>query len=871
MLHMLKFLPARFWLSTFCLIIISSIIPSLSAQVNPTPAKERLRVMDQRKALEARSVLNDIKFKNIGPSIMSGRVTDLDVNPEDPTEFYVAYATGGLWHTTNNGQSFEPVMDSLDVLFIGDIAVNWGTRTIWVGTGEVNSSRSSYAGIGIYKSSDKGKNWEWMGLPESHHIGKIQLHPKDDNTAWVAVLGHLYSPNKERGVYKTIDGGKTWKQTLFVDDSTGCVDLDMNPLNPNELYAGMWHRIRKAWMFEESGKKSGIYKSNDGGESWKLVSGSGSGFMTGDKIGRIGLAVYPGKPNTVYAVVDNYTALPDTAKKKDSSYERKDFRYISKEQFAQLYSNWLDTFLRKNNFPRKYNASLVKEMVATGKVKPTVLWDYLNTDDGFQNTGIHGCEVYRSDDGGQSWKKTNTKPIGIFSTYGYYFAKIYTSHSNPDKVIILGIDAQLSTDGGKTFKTMDKGNVHADHHALWVNPKRDSHLINGNDGGANITYDDGATWFKANMPAVAQYYSISVDDARPYNIYGGLQDNGSWWGPSTHKEEPGWIDNGQYGYRMLNGGDGMQAQVDNRDNSTVYSGSQFGYYGRYNKDKRGVQKRIRPFHELGEEPLRFNWQTPILLSRHNQDVLYYGGNRFYRSLNKGDTLIPMSGDLSKGKVTGNVPYGTITAISESPLRFGLLYIGTDDGNIHITRDGGYTWEQLNQSSEKASTAKKSKQDGVKLNTRKLWVSRLTASEHREARVYLSLNGYREDNFAPYLYVSEDYGTTWKELGKDLPYEPVNVIREDPRDENILYAGTDGGLYVSFDRGYSFMLWNAGMPKSVPVHDIAIQPRENEIILGTHGRSLYISKLDDIQKQRKDPSWIKKKMAMAKQERKEGAE
>ena len=836
----------------------------LFSQLPATPGNERLKVMEQRKNLEAKSVINDVKFRNVGPSIMSGRVTDVDANPDDPTEFYVAYATGGLWHTTNNGQSFVPIMDSIDVLFIGDIAVNWKTRTIWLGTGEVNSSRSSYAGIGVYKSTNNGKSWEYLGLPESHHIGKIQLHPTDNNTAWVAALGHLYSANKDRGVYKTTDGGKSWKQTLFVDDNTGAVDLDINPANPNEVYAAMWYRTRRAWKFEESGKSSGMYKSTDGGNTWKMISGPGSGFMTGDKIGRIGLTVYPQNPSIVYAIVDNNMPRPDTAKKNDSLFKKEDFKNITKEQFEKLSSNWLDTFLRKNGFPRKYTAKTVKEMVATEKVKPVALFDYLDNDDGFQNTGIHGCEVYRSDDGGQHWKKTHDKPIGIFNTYGYYFAKIYTSAYNPNKVFILGFYVQMSTDGGKTFKTIDKGNVHADHHALWVNPKRDSHLINGNDGGANITYDNGETWFKANMPAVGQYYSITVDDAKPYNIYGGLQDNGSWWGPSTHKEDAGWIDNGQYAYRGINGGDGMQAQVDTRDNATVYSGSQFGVYGRYNRERRGSQKFIRPQPELGEKPLRFNWQTPILLSKHNQDVLYYGSNRLYRSLTKGDTLIPMSADLSKGKVPGNVPYGTATTISESPLRFGLVYFGTDDGNIHVTKDGGYSWEQINQATTPAAKKTgKATTAATGLNTQSLWVSRVTASQHKESRVYVSLNGYRFDNFAPYLYVSDDYGKNWKQLGKDLPFEPINVVREDPKDENIVYVGTDGGLYVSFDGGTNFMMWNGGMPKSVPVHDIAIQQRDNEIVLGTHGRSLYVAKLEDIQKQRKDPDWIKKKMEIEK--------
>jgi photosystem II stability/assembly factor-like uncharacterized protein len=849
-----------FRLLKFIFTILSPISCTIAfAQVNPTPASERLKNSEQRKILEQRSVLNSIEFRNIGPSIMSGRIVDLDVNPKDPTEFYVAYATGGLWQTTNNGQSFQPVFDSADVIGIGDVAVNWATRTIWVGTGEVNSSRSSYSGIGIYKSNDNGKHWEYLGLPESHHIGKIQLHPGDNNIAWVAVLGHLYSANKERGVYKTIDGGKTWKQTLYIDNNTGAVDLDINTTNPNELYATMWYRTRAAWKFAESGKTSGIYKSVDGGETWKLISALGSGFMTGEKIGRIGVAVYPKNPNIVYAIVDNNTPKPDTAKKVDTIYKKEEFKNITKEQFQQLDNKKLDTFLRKNFFPRKYTAVIVKEMVETNKVKPTAIWDYLDNDDGFQNTGIHGCEVYRSDDAGISWKKMNEKPIGIYMTFGYYFGKIYVSPVNENKVVITGVTIQMSIDSGKTFKNISKANVHADHHAVWIDPARDSHIINGNDGGCNITYDDGEHWFFANSPPVGQYYFVTTDDDKPYNVYGGLQDNNVWYGPSTNSDNVRWQSVGDYPYKPLIGGDGMQVQVDTRDNTTTYAGSQFGVYSRLNRRTRLDRKSVRPQHDLGETPLRFNWQAPIVLSKHNQDVFYIGANRLYRSLSKGDSLIAMSSDLSNGKKQGNVPYGTLTTISESPLRFGLIYAGTDDGNIHISKDGGYSWQKLNQSEVAGGSKKKPKDSPTsQLNTQNLWVSRVTASPHKEGRVYASLNGYRFDNFAPYLYISDDYGATWKQLGKDLPFEPINVIKEDPKNDSIIYVGTDGGLYVSFDQGNSFMMWNGGLPKSIPVHDIAIQLRENELILGTHGRSLYISKLDDVQKLKKDPDWLKKK-------------
>lgn len=814
-----------------------SVSVTISAQIKPTTADERQKGMVVRKALEQKSLLKDAKFRNIGPTVMSGRVTDVEVNPQDPTEFYVAYASGGLWQTKNNGQSFTPIFDNEDVMTIGDIAVKWyGSRVIWVGTGEVNSSRSSYAGNGVYKSSDNGKTWEYLGLPESHHIGKIQLHPTDPNTAWVAALGHLYSPNKERGVYKTIDGGKTWKLTLSVDENTGAVEMDINPNNPNELYAAMWHRTRRGWSFTESGPTSGIYKSTDGGNTWSLITAPGSGFAEGKKLGRIGLSVYAQNPNIVFAVIDNYDTAPDTSRRRqtgDTSIQLKDFKTMTADQFLNMENSKLDTFMRKQRFPAKYTAAVVKDMVRAGKIQPVALWDYFDAgDDGFSGS-VKGCEVYRSDDGGKTWKLINNKLPQAFSTYGYYFAKIYVSPMNADKIVVLGVSAWMSTDGGKSFKVIDGRNVHADHHALWFNPKKDSHMINGNDGGINITYDDGANWFKANTPSVAQFYAITVDDAKPYNVYGGLQDNGSWYGPSNNRETVDWHDNGNYAFKSIGGGDGMQVQVDTRDNKTVYTGSQFGAYARI--DKTNVfQSRVsvRPQHELGDKPLRFNWQSPILLSKHNQDVFYFGTNRFHRSLNKGEQSVNMSGDLTGGKREGNVPFGTLVTMSESPLRFGLIYTGSDDGFVHVSKDGGYSWSAIHTKLPKTVQG--------------LYVSRVVASKYKESRVYVTLNGYRNDHFNAWVFVSDDYGTTWKQLFTDLPAEPVNVLREDPKNENLLYVGTDHGLYVSLDGGSSSMAWMSGLPR-VAIHDIAIQERENEIVLGTHGRGIYIASLSEAQK------------------------
>jgi photosystem II stability/assembly factor-like uncharacterized protein len=810
----------------------------VQAQIKATPAQERLKTIEQRKQLLSRSTLNETGFRNIGPSIMSGRVVDIEVNPQDPTEFYVAYASGGLWHTKNNGQSFAPIFDSVDVLTIGDIAVNWQNRHIWVGTGEVNSSRSTYAGLGVYRSANNGKSWEYLGLPESHHIGKIQLSAKDPNTAWVAVLGHLYSESKERGVYKTTDAGKTWNLTLASDANTGAIDLDIDPSNEQVLYAAMWYRTRTASNFEESGKTSGIFKSTDGGDHWTLVSTPTSGFPSGDGVGRIGLAVYPKNPSIVYAIVDNNFHQPDTAMQKaadTSRYVLRDFKALTVDQFLALDDRKLNAFLKspRNGLPTKYNAANIKQDVKSGKLAPNCIWDYLyDANTALFETPIYGAQVYRSDNAGLSWVKTHAKPIDLYSTYGYYFGKVFVSPSNPDKIAITGVGVLLSTDGGKTFNSIGKENVHADHHFVWMNGQRDSHMIIGNDGGCNITYDNGAHWFKANTPAVGQFYNITIDMAKPYNVYGGLQDNGTWFASSATKENYDWYDSGHNPYTMLGGGDGMQVQVDWRDNKTVYSGSQFGFYSRQNLVTK-ERKAVRPMRDLGEPAVRYNWQSPILVSRHNQDVFYFGSNKFHRSMSKGDSLVTLSTDLTTNPVQGDVPFGTTTTISESPIRFGLIYVGTDDGNVQVSKDGGNSFSLISQKLPKG-----------------LYVSRVIASKYNVARVYVTLNGYRNDHFNAYVYQSDDYGTTWKQIMKDLPSEPVNVIKEDAVAEQVLYVGTDGGLYVSLDGGNSSMAWTKGLPASVPVHDLEIHPRDHEIILGTHGRSLYVGKLDALRKQLK---------------------
>ena len=810
---------------------------AVAQEVSPTGDADRLAGIANRHALEEKSLVKNVKFRNVGPTIMSGRAVDVCVNEKDPTEFYVAYASGGLWHTVNNGQSFTPLFDNEDVITIGDIDVDWKTHNIWVGTGESNSSRSSYSGVGMYFSADSGKTWQHRGLEGTQHIGKVLINPAQPNTVFVAALGHLYSPNRERGIFKTTDGGKSWRQVLFVDENTGAVDIAIDPMHPQIMYAALWHRERKPWNFVESGSASGIYKSTDGGETWNRVTVEGSGFPQGEGTGRIGIAVYPRNPEIIYAVMDNQDHKPDETKTDTSRITAKDLRNISRENFLSLDNRKLENFLRENDFPEKYTAGVVKDLVRKDSIKAGAVTDYLNdANNSLFDSPVTGCEVYRSDDAGKSWRKVNTTDLfRLGYTYGYYFGRIAVSPMDENKIIVCGLPLLISRDGGKTFSSIDGSNTHGDHHAVWINPQRDSHLIDCDDGGVHITYDDGKNWFKANTPPVGQFYSVNADMAKPYNVYGGLQDNGVWCGASTSSpDDRSWLQRGENDFRFLYGGDGMQVQVDTRDNNTVYTGFQFGYYARIDKST-GAAKSIHPKNDLGEPNFRFKWQTPIWLSRHNQDIIYMGTNRFVRSLNKGDDMRAISTDLTRHDRTGDVPFNTIVAICESPLRFGLIYCGTDDGLVWISKDDGYTWKNISDNLYRMHAK-------VPQN---LSVARVTASAFAEGRLYACLNGYHFDHFNPYLFESDDYGETWKEIDGGLPFEPINVVKEDVVNENLLFVGTDNGLYTSLDRGKSFMAMNGNLPR-VAVHDLVVQPREKELVVGTHGRSIYIAKLDQME-------------------------
>ncbi len=792
-----------------------------------TSSQQIKEALQQKEMLTQQSIVKNIPFESIGPTVMSGRVVDIDVNPENTTEFYVGYASGGVWYTNNNGTTFSPVLDNSPTQNVGDIAIDWKNGTIWVGTGENNSSRSSYAGIGILKSTDKGKTWTNVGLTDSHHIGRILINPKNSDEVIIGVIGHLYSSNKQRGIFKTTDGGKTWKKTLFINENTGIIDVQSAPNNFNVLYAAAWERNRKAWNFDADGKNSAIYKSTDAGNSWTKIS-ENNGFPNGNGVGRIGLAVF--NENTVYAFHDSQFRREKKKKKeKSNALTKDDFKTMSVDAFLKLKDKKLNTYLKMNGFQEKYRAENVKQMVRSGSVKPNDLAKYLeNANTLLFDTPVVGAEVFKTTNGGKSWKKTHEGYLDdLYYSYGYYFGEIRVDPQDENGIYVLGVPILKSKDGGKTFTSISKENVHADHQALWVNPKKQGHLVEGNDGGLNISYDDGESWIKANQPAVGQFYTVYADNQKNYKVYGGLQDNGVWVANHNAKIDKAWKQSGKNPYESIMGGDGMQVAVDDRNPNIVYTGYQFGNYYRIDRAS-GKNKYIQPKHKLGENSYRFNWQTPIQLSKHNQDILYLGGNKLHRSLDKGDTWTTISEDLTKGGKKGNVAYGTLTTISESPSQFGLIYVGSDDGLVHVTKNAGGSWDKISHSFPED-----------------LWVSRVIASKHKKERVYVTLNGYRFDDFNTYIYKSDDYGKTWKNISSNIPSSPVNVIKEDPKKENILYVGTDNGLYVSFDKGTKWEAFKNGIP-NVAVHDLVIQPTAKHLIVGTHGRSLYKANVSSLQ-------------------------
>jgi len=776
-------------------------------------AADRMKGYEQRLKMEADSPFAGLKWRNIGPESQGGRVVQIGAPKNDPKSVLVAYATGGLWKTTDNGQTWTSLFDGQSAFGIGAFAVSPDGQTIWVGSGEANNQRTSYSGTGIFKSTDGGKTWANMGLPESQHIGKVLIDPKNPNVVYVATMGHLYSQNPERGLYKTTDGGKTWSQILKVDEYTGCMDVIMDPRNPNLLVASMYDRDRRAWNYRESGPGSGVFRSTNGGKSWTKVTQ----LPTGEDAGRIALALCESKPDRMYAFVENRAEDEDDWEGIDEKVvsgrlTARRFLLLNDETLAQLDEDVLNSFLRQATGGELKAADVLKDVKAK-KLTYKQLKDQIeDKHPEVFDPGVVGEELFRSDDAGKSWKPVD---MGHFGTIGgYYYDSVFVNPENADDVYVTGLPLLRSTDAGKSWTYVAR-DAHVDFHAVWNDPRQTGKVWVGNDGGLYLSYDGGKTTTHLNTVGVGQATTIAVDNKRPYNVYIGLQDNGTMKGPSNYI--PGRSD--ADAWKDINGGDGSAVAVDPRnDGDIVYVAYQFGESAGINQ---ATNERwgTKPSAPKGDPAARFNWISPIFISTHHPDIIYVGAQRLYRSFNQGKKWEPISPDLTKDKPNGDVPYSTIKDISESPFHFGVIYVGCDDGNVKMTPDGGITWVDI-------STPQKDK-----------WVSRVVASKYNENTVYVSQNGYREDDFAPYLWKSTDKGKTWTSIVGNLPAEPINVIREDPTRKDLLYVGTDMGVYVSYDGGGVWEPLQGGLPHT-PVHDLAIQPRDNEIVIATHARSVW---------------------------------
>lgn len=735
-----------------------------SATATPTPTPSPTPV-----SVDYGGAISSLRFREIGPATMGGRIDDIEAVASDPRIIYAGAASGGIFKSVNGGTSWTPIFDKEDVSTIGDIAIAPSDPSIvWAGTGESNNRQSSSWGGGIYKSLDGGKNWEKMGLTETHHIARIVIHPKDPNTVYVAATGKLWGSNPERGVYKTTDGGRSWQLVLKVNDDTGATDIAIDPESPGILYAAMYQRRRTVFGFNGSGEGSGLYKTVDGGATWKKIT-SGMPYDTENapsprpadllETGRIAVSVYAKDSNIVYALVEH------------------------------------------------------------------------------TNGGI-----FRSNDKGETWTRmsdmtNNPRPM--------YFSQIRIDPNNDQRLWIAGVQMQYSDDGGKTFTGNFARPNHDDTHGIWIDPNDSNHLIVGNDGGINITYDRGQTWDYANTIAIGQFYEVGADNSMPYKICGGLQDNNAWCGPSMSFNPRGITNSDWY---TIGGGDGFYAQPDPVDADIVYTESQDGGLIRRNV-KSGESKSIRPREADDEKKYRFQWNSPIVISKYNSNTVYYGGNFLFKSTDRGDNWAKISPDLTTDidrntlQIMGKVPdkntrsrhdgvqqFPTITTVSESPVNQSVLWVGTDDGNLQVTKDGGTNWKNV---VEKIS--------GVPKGT---YVSRVVASKFNEGTAFVTFDGHRMGDFKVYVYMTNDFGESWKSISSNLPGNNgiANVIREHPRNPNLLFVGTEYGIFASFNKGESWIKFKLNLP-TVPVDDILIHPRDNDLILGTHGRSIWV--LDDI--------------------------
>lgn len=715
--------------------------------------KEEAKTEKKDKDALNSGTLSGLKFRAIGPALTSGRISDFAVNPEKHSEYYVAVSSGGVWKTENSGTTFKPIFDSQGSYSIGVVEMApTNPFTIWVGTGENNGQRSVAYGDGVYKSIDGGKSWKNMGLKKSEHIGKILIDPRDENTVFVAAQGPLWSSGGDRGLYKTTDGGKNWKKVLEISEHTGVNEVFIDPRNPDIMYANSWQRARKVWTFLGGGPESAIYKSIDGGETWFK---SGKGIPGGD-VGRIGMAISPVNPDILYAIIE----------------------------------------------------------------------------------ASSGGGFYKSSNRGASWSKMSSQ-----TTSGNYYQEIIADPHDVDRVYVMNTYNLVTNDGGKTFSSLGERNKHVDNHCLWVDPSDPNHYLAGCDGGIYETWDKASTWqYKPNL-SITQFYKVATDNAEPfYNVYGGTQDNFSLGGPSRTTSASGIVNSDWF---VTNGGDGFESQADPTNPNIVYAQAQYGWLVRYDKQS-GERINIQPQPGKGEPGLRWNWDAPLLISPHKNTRLYFAANKLFKSEDRGNTWEAISGDLSRQLDRNTLPvmgkvwsmdavaknrstsiYGNIVAFHESPKKEGLLFAGTDDGLIHISENTGESWKKMESF------------PGVPDMT---YVNMLLASQHEENTVYAAFNNHKNGDFKPYLLKSTDKGTSWTSIASNLPERgSVYCIVEDHVDKNLLFVGTEFGVFVSVDGGAKWVKLKSGLP-NIAIRDMEIQKRENDLVLATFGRGFYV--LDD---------------------------
>jgi photosystem II stability/assembly factor-like uncharacterized protein len=898
--------------------VAAFLAPALSSQA-PMPSSQAPAPVTQPAAINQSSdrLLASFRFRSIGPASMGGRIDDIAVSETDPSIIYIGYAVGGVFKSDNNGTTFRPVFETYGTASIGDIAIHpTNPDIVYVGTGEPNNRQTSSFGDGIYKTADGGKTFTNVGLRDTQTIARIVIDPRNPETVYVASPGHLFGPNPERGIFKTTDGGKSWNKVKFIDDDTGFTDIAIDPSNSNVLYAASYQRRRSGCCFNGGGPGSGLWKTTDAGKTWTKLTANG---LPPGTYGRIALDVSRSNPNVVYVQIEagnvgqptitapndpganteatppGAAAVPSPAGNPPATQQAGGRSGAAQQPQTAPASaaaggggtrasnyNWCNNAGPSKGFPVARGGQPVP---ASNQTPPPL------------DAGRGG--IFKSENKGAGWvhmSNCNSRPM--------YFSQLRVDPTNDKAVYVAGLPVAKSLDGGKTFATLDDAGGygapgHVDQHAIWIDPKNPKHLMIGNDGGLNITWDQGKTWDYVNTMATALAYWVSADMRRPYYVYTGLQDNGSWGGPSATRSTNGIMNSDWFG---MGGGDGFQTAVDPTDYNVVYTESQDGNTSRYDLRSGRGQVSIRPRppasggrggrgaggrggtaqpagqaaaagaqateqaeaappaqfggrgapNVLNASPgdqYRFNWNTPFMLSPHNPSIVWLGGNRLFKSLNRGETwttsmdltkqidrnkvsLMSVPGDRTQlSKNDGVVAYSTIISVSESPVLPGVVWAGTDDGNLQVSKDAGVTFTEVGKNLP-----------GLPAN-HGYWVSRVDASHFDAGTAYVSVDGHRDDDLKPYVFVTRDYGQTWTSIVGDLPaFGNVQVIREDPKNRNLLFAGTEFGLYISLDGGNKWEKFMNNLP-TARVDDILVHPRDNDLIVATHARGIWIT--DDI--------------------------